>query len=923
MRQGGGYFVYGNAGDAITGITSVTANVTNVTTGQSAVSLSTTGGPWTVGATSYAYRSAALTANASLTAGAKSYSVIATDGATNTTTINPTVTVDNTPPAPTVTSVNGTVRTFPYSTNQTVLTVGGACGNAAGDQTPITVTIAGSSTASGTATCSGTAWTYTLSTAWATEGVSTITAAQSDAAGGTGISPTQTVTIDKTAPVVNGSTIAMTTDTTTGGFIKPSGSYYIYANVTDSGTGISSVTANVTNVTTGSTAVTLSSGSFTVGATSYNYRSVAQTASAVTAGVKSYNVTGNDVAGNTSGAVSFNVTVDATGPSVPTSVIAPLSGTTGGFISQGSQYYVYANATDPAGVTTVTANVAVTSNVLTTGATAAPLTTTGGPWTIGGTSYSYRSSAMTAITPITAGSKNYQITATDTATNTTTPTFTVTVKNTAPVPTVTSINGAVRTFPYATNANVTTYGGACGNASGDIATVSVTIAGAKSETGTTACVAGAWTYTLVSAWTTEGVSTFSASQSDLAGNTGLSTTQTVTIDKTAPVVAGSAIATTTDTTVGGFVKQAGSYYIYAQVTDAVGMSSVTANVTNVTTGQSAVALVAGSYTLGATSYNYRSAAQTATTPLTAGAKSYTVTGIDIATNTSGPQTFSVTVDNTAPTVPTAAIAASGSSTAGFVGSSIPYFVYANVTDTSALSSVNASVTNITTGASSVPLVAGSYSVGATTYNYRSALQTSSSGLTAGSKTFTVTAIDVATNTSGAHLVERDRRQHRADGGDHEGQRGQPGLPVQPELDRHDRGWHVHHGRPGLDDDQRHRGRCGQRVGHRDVLLRCVDLHLRDAVGHGRHVDRERDPGRLRRQRRECHRPLHHDRQDPAADAVDADAGHEQQRQGRPRRHRLRRHAGQLHRGHDPVDAHQRAVGRHTVIGHRVRHRPPR
>lgn len=749
VRQGGGYYVYANASDALSGITSVNAGVTNVTTGQSSVALSTAGGPWTVGATSYAYRSAALTANASLSSGSKSYSVTATDGATNTTTINPTVTVDNAPPSPTVTSVNGSARTFPYSTNQTVTTVGGACGNAAGDQTPITVTITGASTASGTATCSGTAWTYTLSTPWSTEGVTNVTAAQSDAAGGTGTSPTQTITIDKTAPVIGGSTIAMTTDTTTGGVIKPSGSYYVYANVTDSGTGISSVTANVANVTTGATSVTLSSGSYAVGATSYNYRSAAQTASAITAGVKSYTITGTDVAGNVAGPQSFNVTVDSTGPTLA-SVIAPVGATTGGFIAQGSNYYVYANATDPAGVASVTANVAVASNVLTTGQTAAPLTTTGGPWTIGGTAYAYRSASLAANSSIATGSKNYSVTGTDTATNTTTTTFTVTIKNTGPAPTVTSVNGSARTFPYATNVNVTTVGGACGTAPGDVSSMIVSIAGTDTETGGATCSSGTWSYTLSSAWSTQGTSTVTASQPDLAGNTGVSTAQTIIVDKTAPVVSGSAIATTTDTTSGGVVKQGGSYYVYAQVTDSgAGMGSVTANVANVTTGATSVTLTSGSYIVGATSYNYRSAAQTATTPLSAGSKSYTVTGIDLATNSSGAQPFSVVVDNTAPSVSTAAIAAQGATTAGYIGSNNQYYVYANVSDTSALSSVNASVTNVTTGASSVPLFAGSYSVGATTYNYRSASQIASSGLTAGSKSFTVTAIDVAANSSGA------------------------------------------------------------------------------------------------------------------------------------------------------------------------------
>ena len=68
------------------------------------------------------------------------------------------------------------------------------------------------------------------------------------------------------------------------GFIKPSATYYIYANVTDVGTppsGTSTVIANVANVTAGQTAVALSGGTWTVGGTTYNCRSAQLTANAL------------------------------------------------------------------------------------------------------------------------------------------------------------------------------------------------------------------------------------------------------------------------------------------------------------------------------------------------------------------------------------------------------------------------------------------------------------------------------------------------------------------------------------------------------------------------------------------------------------------------------------------------------------------
>ena len=66
-----------------------------------------------------------------------------------------------------------------------------------------------------------------------------------------------------------------------GGFIKKGGTYYVYANVTDTGnpaSGVSTVNANVSAITSGSTAATLTAGTFTVDGVSYNRRSASLTA---------------------------------------------------------------------------------------------------------------------------------------------------------------------------------------------------------------------------------------------------------------------------------------------------------------------------------------------------------------------------------------------------------------------------------------------------------------------------------------------------------------------------------------------------------------------------------------------------------------------------------------------------------------------
>ncbi|GIU96887.1 MAG: hypothetical protein KatS3mg013_0690 [Actinomycetota bacterium] len=107
IRQGGTYRVYANASDATSGVASVTADVSTITTGASAVALAA--GSWVVDGVTYGYRSALLTANATLSAGPKAFSVAATDGAGHSTTATGfTVTVDNTAPSGTnVQAVNG------------------------------------------------------------------------------------------------------------------------------------------------------------------------------------------------------------------------------------------------------------------------------------------------------------------------------------------------------------------------------------------------------------------------------------------------------------------------------------------------------------------------------------------------------------------------------------------------------------------------------------------------------------------------------------------------------------------------------------------------------------------------------------------------------------------------------------------------
>jgi hypothetical protein len=115
-----------------------------------------------------------------------------------------------------------------------------------------------------------------------------------------------------------------------------------------------------------------------------------------------------------------------------------------------------------------------------------------------------------------------------------------------------------------------------------------------------------------------------------------------------PTASRSAIAKTQGGTA-GYIKQGGTYYVYANVADAgnpaSGISTVTADVSNVTTGQTAVALTSGSFSVGGLTYNYRSASLTANSTLSAGSKSYSLRMTDVAGNAQTQTGFSVTVEN--------------------------------------------------------------------------------------------------------------------------------------------------------------------------------------------------------------------------------------------------------------------------------------
>ena len=124
---------------------------------------------------------------------------------------------------------------------------------------------------------------------------------------------------DTIAPSISGSVIAKASGTGKylAGSIRPGSSFFVYANVTDSGagaSGVATVTANVSSIRAGATATALVAGTYSVEGVAYAYRSAAQTATATTAQTYAYSITATDKAGNVATNTSFSVVVDGTAP---------------------------------------------------------------------------------------------------------------------------------------------------------------------------------------------------------------------------------------------------------------------------------------------------------------------------------------------------------------------------------------------------------------------------------------------------------------------------------------------------------------------------------------------------------------------------------------------------------------------------------
>jgi hypothetical protein len=129
-------------------------------------------------------------------------------------------------------------------------------------------------------------------------------------------------------------------------------------------------------------------------------------------------------------------------------------------------------------------------------------------------------------------------------------------------------------------------------------------------------------------------------------------TTAASFDTVAPTVSATVVAKSGQY-FAAFTKQGGTYFVYANATDGglvpSGIATIQADVSALTAGATAIALVAGTFTVEGVSYGYRSAALTERNPLAAGVKTYTLTSTDNSGNVRVQSGFTTTVDNTAPT----------------------------------------------------------------------------------------------------------------------------------------------------------------------------------------------------------------------------------------------------------------------------------
>jgi hypothetical protein len=121
------------------------------------------------------------------------------------------------------------------------------------------------------------------------------------------------------APDFRAPTVDAVIGKTAGGaadYLRPSNTYRVYANVTDTGnpaSGLATLTADVSSLSAGQTAITFTAGTYTFDGVTYNRRSTNQYTAGASTGAKAWTVSASDNAGN-SAVTNWSATVDNTAP---------------------------------------------------------------------------------------------------------------------------------------------------------------------------------------------------------------------------------------------------------------------------------------------------------------------------------------------------------------------------------------------------------------------------------------------------------------------------------------------------------------------------------------------------------------------------------------------------------------------------------
>ncbi len=569
------------------------------------------GGNWTITSTTLGQAVHSITATATDPAG----NVSIASGALSVT-IDTTATAPSTPDLATA-SDSGSSSTDNI-TNVTTPTFTGTGVN--GD----TVTIFDGATAVGSAIVSG--GTYTITTSALSDGVHSITAKETDAAGNTGTSAALSVTIDTTAaaPVISG----FTTDSGTVGD-------HITNDTTLTINGTAEIGATVTVFRDGvsiGTAVANGSGNW----------SVADATTLTNATTYQYSAQQTDVAGNTS-AVSGNyaATIDTAAPGAPSTpdllatsdsgssntdnITNDTTPTFTGTAEIGATVKLFDGATQVgSAVADGSGNWTITSSTLSQAVHSITATATDVAGNVsiasGALSVTIDTTAPTVSVPDLNTASDSGTSGTDNNTNVTSPTFTVTLNGTVAVGDTVQLLLAGASLAHPVIHVIT---------AGDISTGSVALTVTAGDLGA------------------DGSKSISATISDLAGNSSTTSSLTITLDTTAP--SAPAAPGTPDLLATSDSGSSNTDNITNVTTPTFTGTGVTGDTVTIFDGATAVgsAIVSsGTYTI-------------TTSALAEGVHSITAkqtvadTAGNVSTFSTASGTLSVTIDTTAPAAPAA------------------------------------------------------------------------------------------------------------------------------------------------------------------------------------------------------------------------------------------------------------------------------